>query len=112
MTDELGLNEHERETLAIAQEMHTLSLHGGWRRVRTVLRQWELEALYSMEECKSSSDAVRSNLMRRWEERRDTNKMLDNYLADILEQRKSLLREIAESRGNTPEEAFNLVENF
>lgn len=112
MIDELGLTPQERETLAIAQEMHTLALHGGWRRLRGVLKQWEDEALRDMGESLSSNDAVRSRLMLRWEERRRTNQMLDVYLADVSEQRKSLLREIAESKGNSPEEAFQIAESL
>lgn len=112
MIDELGLNEQERETLIVAQEMHTLSLHGGWKRLRGILKQWEDEALRSMEESLSSDDKVRSLLMARWEERRRTNRMLDVYLLDVSEQRKALLREIAESKGNSPQEAFEMTEKI
>jgi hypothetical protein len=112
MTDELGLTPQERETLAIAQEMHTLSLHNGWRRMRLVLKQWEDEALHSMAECLSSDPLVRSNMQLRWDERRKTNNMIDVYLASVLEQRKALLREIAEQRGNSPQEAFEIAEQL
>lgn len=112
MTDALGLTPQERETLAIAQEMHTLSLHNGWRRMRGVLKQWEAEALNSMAQCASSDDKVRSNLQLRWDERRKLNLMIDVYLGGVLETRKALLREIAEQNGNSPEEAFEIAETL
>lgn len=112
MIDEVGLTQDERETLIRAQEMYTLSLHNGWRTIRGVMRQWEVKALTDMAECQSSDPIVRSNLQLRWDERRKNNKMLDDYIADVLQQRIALLAAIALLNGNSPQEALTIAETL
>lgn len=109
--ENLRLNEDERELISLAEQLKGMQASYAFRKLREIMRMYEEEALKDMAENLSSDVTLRSNLQIRWQERKSMNAMVDNYLADIESTRKQLLRDIAQSAGATPIQAYEFGEN-
>lgn len=92
-------SEEERESLRLGEESLSLSEHPAWKRLLDTLEKEADGILAKMRACESADDRVHANLMREWRLQEKWFERLHEIVYIPIEDRKKLLRDIAEQSG-------------
>lgn len=106
------LSPQEKEVLQLARQVESLQLNPAWQAAMGALKQWRDEAMAAIEECRSSNAQVRSNLLLRWEQRRDCVRFVEGYFENVKLQRQHIIRDFAELNGHYGTDAEDVVESL
>lgn len=109
VSDPLRLTDDERRTIQLARQFEGLKMNPAWQALYDALKQWRDESMQLVRQAKYASPIVRSNLLLRFDERDNLIGFIDNYLKEITEARKLIIRNLAELNGHHGEAAEDLV---